>query len=237
MRSELVASGLPEDRMRVILTASTPLDVPAESRDAIRTRLRLPVERPVVLYLGRLSEVKGPRHLVAAAAEVLRHAPEAFFALVGDGPLELALRAAVRERGLEDSVLFAGFIPHDEVGHWLAAADVFVLPSLSEGLPHALIEAMSFALPVVASAVGGVPELVADGVNGRLVPPADEAALADALLGLIRDPHARLRFGEEARRGAAARRLTWERFADEVEAVYASISSSKTPSARSSQSK
>lgn len=229
MKQDLISLGLPGEKVSVVLTARTPLERPSGTPEDLRARLGLPSGRPLVLYLGRLSPVKGPHHLVDAAAEVLREAPEACFVLVGDGPLGASLQAAVRERGMQDSFVFAGFVPHDRVGHFLAAADLLVLPSLSEGLPHAVLEAMSFGLPVVASAVGGVPEVVCEGVSGHLVPPGEPDKLALGILSLLRDPERRRRLGEAGRRILEEKQLTWERFTDEVQGVYAKVLGGAAP--------
>ena len=125
--------------------------------------------------------------------------------ILGDGPERTRLEALVRSRGLEGSVLLLG--ERDDVPAWLSAIDVYCLPSLWEGLPNALLEAMARGLPVVASGVDGVPEAVTSGADGLLVPPADPAALAAALKSLAGDP------GKRAALGAAAKTAVGERFA------------------------
>jgi len=220
MRRELLALGLPDHKVTVIPTAVSSLVRPKGARDEVRRELRLPSDRPLVLYLGRLSTVKGPAHLVDAARLVLKECPDAGFVVVGDGHLRPELEDAVRAMGMADRFSFAGHVRHEEVGRWLSVADLFVLPSLSEGVPHALLEALAFGLPVVASAVGGVPEVVQDGVNGYLVPAADSPALARRILDLLGSPERRRAFGEAGRRLVEERQLTWDRFAAELADVY-----------------
>jgi glycosyltransferase involved in cell wall biosynthesis len=128
-------------------------------------KLGLDVNRQRILYVGNLLPVKGPT-VLAQAAERIRDADVIF---VGTGSEKLATGRCVGAR------------PHDEIPLWMNACDVLCLPSLNEGLPNAALEAMACGLPVVASRVGGVPEIVRDGVNGFLVPPSDPDALADAL--------------------------------------------------------
>jgi len=220
MRAELLALGLPEHKVRVIPTAVSSLARPRGDRDQTRRELGLPVDRPLVLYLGRLSTVKGPAHFVDAARLVSKERPDSAYVVVGDGHLRRELEEAVRATGMADRFVFAGHVRHEEVGRWLSAADLFVLPSLSEGVPHALLEALAFGLPVVASAVGGVPEIVRDGVNGYLVPPGDSPALARRILDLLGAPEKRRDFGDAGRQLVEDRQLTWERFAAELADVY-----------------
>jgi glycosyltransferase involved in cell wall biosynthesis len=230
MRGELVALGLPDHKVRVIPTAVAALPRPKGARDEIRRELGLPADRPLVLYLGRLSTVKGPAHFVDAARLVLQERPDSGFVVVGDGHLRPELEDAVRAMGRADRFSFAGHVRHEEVGRWLSAADLFVLPSLSEGVPHALLEALAFGLPVVASAVGGVPEIVQDGVNGYLVPPGDSPAIARRILDLLGSPERRRAFGEAGRRLVEERQLTWDRFAAELADVYAGALESRPAS-------
>jgi glycosyltransferase involved in cell wall biosynthesis len=145
---------------------------------------------PRLITVGRLAAPKDPLTLVRALARV--HEP--FTArIVGEGPDRPAVEAAIREAGLVDTVELMG--DRGDVPQLLADSDVFVLSSRSEGAPLSILEAMAAGLPVVASAVGGVPELVEDGVTGVLVPPEDPAALAAALVRLLADRELRRRLG------------------------------------------
>ncbi len=165
---------------------------------AVRRRFGLG-SGPIILFLGTLSIHKGVTHVVRAMARVAQECPEARLVLVGSGPLEIELRRLVAELGLGEHVLFAGRAHYEEVPAFLAAGDVLVLPSLNEGLPRVILEAMAMARPVVASRVGGVPELVQDGETGLLTAPRDEAALAESLLRLAKDPSLREAMGNRAR--------------------------------------
>ena len=157
---------------------------------------------PRIVSVGRLAAPKDALTLVRALAAV---GPIPFSALlVGDGPDRPAMEAEVRSLNLEDRVELAG--SRADVPSLLAAADVFVLSSRSEGAPISILEAMAAGLPVVASDVGGVGELVADGETGLLVPSADPARLAEALRALLPDP------GLRRRLGAAGRARAGERF-------------------------
>ena len=157
-----------------------------------------------VIGLGvRLEEQKGIRHLLEAMPAVLARHPGTGLAVAGTGSLETELRAKALELGISDNVRFLGSYP--QLTSFYPLLDAFVLPSLWEGLPLCLLEAMSLALPVVATAVGGVPDLLEDGTNARLVPPADAAALASALTAMLDDFPKAQRMGEDARRAFEAR--------------------------------
>ena len=150
--------------------------------DRLRAELGAGDARALVLTVARLDEQKGLAHLLDAAALL----PEAAFAIAGDGPERDRLEARASSHGVSARVRFLGH--RDDVASLLAAADLFVLPSLNEGLPLAAMEAMLAAVPVVATDAGGTGEVVRDDVTGLLVPPADPRALADAIRSLLRDP-------------------------------------------------
>jgi len=156
--------------------------------------------RPVIGTVARLVPVKGIHHLIEAAPAVLRKAPNARFVIVGDGESRLALEAQVRALGLADRFLFAGF--QSDAPAFLAGMDIFVLPSLNEGMGRVLVMAMALGKPIVATRVGGVPELLGNGEAGLLVPPADSAALAEAIGSLLGDPARSQALGEAGRRRA-----------------------------------
>jgi len=156
-----------------------------------------------VCCLANLRPIKGQHHLIESAELVLRMYPRTRFLLVGnfegDPAYYSELKARVQGLGLADRIQFLGEVSSSETAGLLAAADISVLPSLSEGLSNTLLESMAVGIPVVATAVGGNPEVVVDGETGFLVPASDPRAMADALLRLLRDPELREAMG---RRGA-----------------------------------
>jgi glycosyltransferase involved in cell wall biosynthesis len=137
---------------------------------------------PVVLTVARLDEQKGHANLLKAAAEI----PGALFVFAGDGPERAGLEKQVEELRLSDRVIFLG--QRNDVRELLRGCDLFVLPSLFEGLPLSVMEAMAAGKPVIASDIGGVNELVRNGETGYLVPPGDTHALARGINSLIADP-------------------------------------------------
>jgi glycosyltransferase involved in cell wall biosynthesis len=166
--------------------------VTGEQRRAIRQTIAdelagrpWPDDTLLACTVARLSVQKGLFDLVAAAAEVVRRIPTARFVIAGDGELREVLRARVAELHLTEQVLFAGARPLSELARWLSAADVFVLSSHYEGMPLSLIEAMAAGCPVVATSVGGIPDVVSDDTVGRLVPPNDPGALARAITEVL----------------------------------------------------
>ena len=152
-----------------------------------------------VLFIGRLAAIKGVPLLLDAFAAARQTHPDARLTVVGDGPDRLALEAQARDFGLQDAVDFPGYLPQEKVAELLDAVDMLVLPSFAEGVPVVLMEAMASRLPVIASRVAGVPELVEDGVSGFLVPPGDLDTLTDRLLTLFADPGLCARMGEAGR--------------------------------------
>jgi glycosyltransferase involved in cell wall biosynthesis len=151
--------------------------------------------------IGSVIPRKGILYLVRALPRILATAPRTRLAIINEGGFRgytAKVRAAVAQGGLEDHVLWLG--PGNEVPRLLPALDVYVLPSLEESLPMAVLEAMAAGLPVVATSVGGVPECILPGETGLLVPPADCAALGEAVVRLLKDPAGRHRLGDAARR-------------------------------------
>jgi glycosyltransferase involved in cell wall biosynthesis len=170
-------------------------------------KLRIPAGAPVVSISGALRATKGHALAIAAWHSVLSRVPEARLLIVGDGPERATLRRQVQRAGLQHRVVLAGRIDDErERVDIVRASDIALLPSYGEALPMALIEASACARPVIATDVGGVREVVSDGVSGILVPPGEIPAIADALIGLLEDPQL------GAPMGKAGRTLVQDRF-------------------------
>ena len=159
------------------------------ARAHARAQLGLDEQRPVIGKVANLSEKKDHRGLLTAIQRVREQVPDVLLILVGSGPLEDALHDEVAARDLGSTVRFLG--SRDDVAMLLPALDLFVLGSRFEGLPIALLEAMAAEVACVATEVGGIPEAITDRMEGRLVPPGDPAALADALVELLLDADGR----------------------------------------------
>ncbi len=178
------------------------------------TRPKRPLRRVVVV--AALHARKGHDVLIDAAPEVLRHFPDARFEIVGDGPERAKLEARARAQGVAESFVFAGYA--DSVGRHLSDADIFVLPSRTEGFPNAVLEAMSAGLPIIASGVGGLLELIGDGHSGLLVPPADPRALAQSLCRVMDNRALGERLGKRA--AHEAQRYSFTRMSSSFELLY-----------------
>jgi glycosyltransferase involved in cell wall biosynthesis len=170
-----------------------------------------------VACVGRLIFNKGPQYLVEATPEVLRAHPEAEFVFVGDGPLRPHLEERARQLGVRHRLTFLG-TRHD-VAAILQTCDMLVRPSLLEGMPLTVLEAMACGLPVVATPVSGTAELVRHGENGLFVRPADPTSLARAILRLVEDEPLREAQGRKARR-LVERDYSWDAVAEKTLAVY-----------------
>jgi len=211
--------GVDRVRVRVVPNGAELPDEGAEQPAARRVREQLGagVLRPLWVCAGRLEHQKGQDVLLEALAEVRRRGLEFVAALAGEGSLRGALEERARSLGLEANVRFLGQV--EDLGPLLAAADAVVLPSRWEGMPLVLLEALARARPVVASAVGGVPEVVTDGEHARLVPPEDPRALAEALEDFHRHPDPALRLGRRAE-ARVRESYTWPRVVEAFESVY-----------------
>lgn len=184
---------------------------------ALRASLGVPPSAPVALSIGRHVPEKGYRHLVDAALLVERARAGVRWVLVGDGELSHELEAQARRLGLAGAMHFAGW--RDDVADVLALADVFVLPSESEGFGRVLVEAMAMGRAIVATAVGGVPDVVIAEETGLLIPPADPSALAEAVRVLLDDLPRAARLGAAGRARAEAI-FSLGAHVDGVERVY-----------------
>lgn len=202
--------------------------VPPAERAVLRRRLNLPDGR-LFVYTGKLNRGKGLEFIVRVWNDWVKQHPDCRLVLVGSGAMqflscETELRNYVREHGLEASVLFMGNVTN--VHEYLQAADYFVFPSESEALPLALLEALASGLPTAASDIGGVRDIVSDGVNGRLLPVNDTVAWTQALTDLVEQPERSARLAA-AGRATVVERFSMTRIADEHLALFQSICRTK----------
>jgi colanic acid/amylovoran biosynthesis glycosyltransferase len=182
-------------------------------------------ETPTILHVARLVEVKGAQYLIRAFARLAGRFPAVELAIVGDGPLKSSLQSLAKSLGLEHRVRFLGALPHAQVIDWMRKAAMLVLPSIRtltgrvEGLGMVLAEAAATGVPAVGSRIGGIPEGIADGETGFLVPEKDPEALARRMAELLDDPALRLRMGVRART-FALERFDIRRQTGKLEAFY-----------------
>ena len=182
IKSELVRSGIRDSRISVIpnaVNSNLDQDELLVFRHKKRNSLDIEPDDFVVGYLGRLSKEKGLNYLIKAIEELRDEMVPVKLLIVGDGPERHALEQMVKDKELDSCVIFAGF--QADIENWLTTLDVFVLPSLTEGTPMALLEAMAIGVPVIASAVGGVPKVVKDRYNGLLITSGSPQAIQEGI--------------------------------------------------------
>ena len=222
-QAEIERAGAPPDKVVTIYNGIdverfVALDTKPGAR--VRQAFGIPVGAPLLGSVGRLHPQKGQADMLAALAQVRERVPAVRLLLVGSGELRPDLEAQARSLGLAEVVTFSGL--RADVPEILAALDVFVLPSLWEGMPNAVLEAMAAGLPVVATAVGGTPEAVVDRVTGLLVPPHDPDALARAIERLLGDPSLRREMGR-AGRERVGRHFSIDQTVRRTQALYETV--------------
>jgi glycosyltransferase involved in cell wall biosynthesis len=216
-----------------------PLEAGRSSRDSVRAELGLPPDAVVVGSVGRLVPIKGHAYLIEAIARLSAKHPALQVLLIGDGPLRADLIARARSLGIGVSNGGAAIAPcrpegaamhvlglRRDVGRLLAAMDLFVLPSLNEGMGRVLVEAMAMELPCIASRVSGVPDVVEDGLTGVLVPPRDPQALAREISTLIEHRERAREMGRQGRLKVVPE-FSVERMITKLEAVYRELLEAK----------
>ena len=186
-------------------------------RKELRRSLGASAERPLIVQMGRLRAQKDPLSFVDGASKVLQQRPDAQFVLLGDGPLRSQVEERIRSLDLAQSVHLAGW--RDDARRLLAAADVVTLTSRWEGTPYALLEAMAWSRPVVATSVNGCPEVVQEGQTGYLVPSGDTIRWADRVLALLAEPAVAAAMGRRGRK-RLEERFTLQEMVARIEEVY-----------------
>ncbi len=192
-------------------------------------------DAPLLFFVGRLVGDKGPDLLIAAMPEILRHFPKARAVIAGKGPFDHELSRMISHLGLHDNILMTGFISDEDRQRFYAVADVAVIPSRYEPFGIVALEAMLAGAPVVVARVGGLQEVVQDGVTGICVTSGRSDALAAGILQVLRDPAAAQRRAAAARSQVIAR-YSWQQIAQQTMAVYATVAASVARSSASSRS-
>ena len=222
IRQILLADGLAPARAVTVHEGIDLAHVAAAVEAPLHEELWLPHGSPVVGNIAALVPHKGQRHLVEAAALVVRRVPDARFVIAGEGELRESLEHQIRHLNLEKHVILAGFRP--DILPVLKAFDIFVMSSVTEGLGTSLLDAMACGKPIVATTAGGIPEVVDDGRTGILVPPRDHHAMADALVKLLENESLRRQMGE-AGLSLANAKFSAERMVMDTLRVYEQVRS------------
>ena len=222
-RNELVQLGIPANTISVIangidLEAFQPTD-----KTTARRQLNLPEDKTILINVGGLSPVKDQKTLIEAAAQIITNKPGLLLVLVGEGETRKELESLVQSKGLQEQIRFAGFQEVTKIPEWLNAADIFVLTSISEGSPNIILEAMSCALPIIATSVGGIPEMIRDGEEGLLIPPQAPEVLIEKLNILLGDAELQKKLSRNALKVVQSNYASWEKQASELKALYARV--------------
>ena len=222
IRQMLIHDGVPASRTLTVHEGIDVEHVVAAPPVDVHEAFWLPHHAPVVGNVAALVPHKGQRYLIDAAHLVVREIPDARFVILGEGELREPLERQVRDHHLEKHVLLPGF--RTDVLGCIKSFDVFAMSSVTEGLGTSLLDAMACSRAIVATRAGGIPEVVEDGVNGRLVAPRDAGELAHALVALLKNESLRTRMGD-AGFARVSERFTVDRMVAQTAAAYAEVRS------------
>jgi len=225
MRAKLIRCGFPEAKIVIIpngVDTNRYMPLSRKAKLSMREKLGLPIDEKLIIFVGRLHPVKGLDTLLYAWQKISQSigTNKARLLILGEGPQEPFPRQLVSQLGLEATILFLG--RKGNVAKYLQSADTLALPSLSEGLPNALLEAMACGLPVVATDVGGNSEVISDLKNGILVKPKDSGQLAEALIKVLNDGGLAQHLGRQARK-AVEERYSLKSVVDQYLGLYENL--------------
>jgi glycosyltransferase involved in cell wall biosynthesis len=211
--------GLPSQSIKIITNG---YDEEWMKRRLDETSNNAPRENPSLVFVGSLREVKDPLNAVEVFKIVSGPVKNVNLQIVGEGPLRQAVERKIEKYGLQDRVTLHGAVSHQRALEILASSAIYVLTSVEEGLPTSLIEAMALGKPVAATSVGGVPEIVSDGVNGLLTPPRLPEKMAQLIERLLKDPVLAKKLGKAA--AESVKDFSWNNIAREYLNVYLEVS-------------
>jgi len=195
------------------------------SKQAVRDKFKIHFNKKVILFVGNLRSVKGIDYLIGAMNSIKEKVPEAVLLLVGDGEQKKELEEMVKHLNLEENIIFSGKVLNKYIPEYMSASDIFVLPSLSEGFPMVILEAMASGLPIVATKVGGIPEVVKDGENGLLVEPKNSKQIAEKVLLLLENNELREKISNN--NIEKAKEYSWRNTIDKIEKIYSEVMAKK----------
>jgi teichuronic acid biosynthesis glycosyltransferase TuaC len=175
---------------------------PISKKSALRKEIGLPADKLIALYAGYLIRRKGIYELVEAFSKIRKKGLDIMLVMCGSGPEESALKALIREKNIEDAVRMVGEVEPEQMSKWMQVSDLFVLATHTEGMPNVVMEAMACGVPVIATAVGGLPAAIGDCEGAILVPPKNIDAFVEAIMGIANDSKLRKRMQKAARKKA-----------------------------------
>ncbi|MGB9927169.1 MAG: glycosyltransferase [Methanosarcina sp.] len=191
-------------------------------KEKARNFLNLPQDKKIVLFVGALRKIKGVDYLIEAAKAFVDRDTELFMVGRDDG-LKKSLDKRAEELKISNFIKFTGPVNHEDIPLWISASDILVLPSLSEGRPNVILEALACEIPVVATDVGGIPELLIQGETGYLVPAKNPVELSKRIGKLLEDEDLREKMGKLGRKSIIKRGLTWEAHGKKTADIYSEL--------------
>lgn len=222
LKLHIINLGIREDKVHVVPNGVDTEKFRSVGREHARNLLNLPQDKNIVLFVGALRKIKGVDYLIEAAKSFVDANTELYMVGRDDG-LKKSLEKRAKELKIANYIKFTGPINHEDIPLWISASDILVLPSLSEGRPNVVLEALSCEVPVVATDVGGIPELMVDGETGYLVPARNPEILSEKINKLLEDASRRKEMGQLGRKSIIQRGLTWEAHAKKTVDIYSKL--------------
>lgn len=222
-KQRLLELGIPEEKITVIPNGINIKKFKPGNQFTLRRKLNLPKNKKILLFIGWLIPRKGCDYLLKAMPEVIKQNKNLKLIIIGEGILENQLKNLAKELQITDYVDFIGKKSPDEIPLWMNAADIFVLPSLSEGKPNVVGEAMASGLPVIATSVNGTPDFIENNKNGFLIPAKDSLVLAEKINLLLKNTALRNRFVKNSRISILKNNLTWQTCANKYTGIYKKV--------------
>jgi glycosyltransferase involved in cell wall biosynthesis len=222
LKLHIVNLGINEEKVHVVPNGVDTEKFKPAGKAHARNLLNLPQDKNIVLFVGALRKIKGVDYLIEAAKSFVNTNTNLFMVGRDDG-LRKNLEKRAQELKIADYVRFTGPVNHEDIPLWISASDILVLPSLSEGRPNVILEALACEVPVVATDVGGIPELIVDGETGHLVPAKNPIELSRKINKLLEDKTRRENMGKLGRKSIIQRGLTWEAHAKKTVDIYSEL--------------
>ncbi|MZH04593.1 MAG: glycosyltransferase family 4 protein [Nitrospinae bacterium] len=220
---QLIEKGIFKERIHICRNGIDLEKFKVEENKFQPKELQLPLDCPLILAVGNLSERKGHNYLLAALPRILADYGPVKLVIVGEGEFRDSLESNIEKRGLEKHVSLVGFQSEENIPSWLNLADIFVLPSLLEGTPNILLEAMACKLPILTTDVGGIGSVIKDGYNGIIIPPRSESKLAEGVISLLQDPDLCQRLAVNAQSTLHSQYGNWKKQASVLKTLYSQV--------------
>lgn len=222
LKLHIVNLGIDEEKVHVVPNGVDIEEFKPAGKAHARKLLNLPQEKNIVLFVGALRKIKGVDYLIEAAKDFVNTNTDLFMVGRDDG-LRKSLEKRAQELKIADHIRFTGPVNHEDVPLWISASDILVLPSLSEGRPNVVLEALACEVPVVATDVGGIPELMVDGETGYLVPAKNPLELSRKINKLLENKNQRESMGKLGRKSIIQRGLTWKAHGKKTVDIYSEL--------------